>query len=586
MCGIFALFNQISSTNSIQIDDITKEFMKGKGRGPEFSVLDNVSIDALFGFHRLAINGLNNQSNQPIKIGDLTLICNGEIYNYKQLYNFLNITPTTGSDCEIILHLYKIYGIEYTLQIIDGVFSFILLDNNPENTCAYAARDPYGVRPLYIMHNNTNRCIFAFASEMKMLQKIKETHGDEYIIDHFQPGTFIELTYPKKVLSKWTKINSEKYICQSVSAFNIRNDSISVDKTFKTIMYGIRNLLHNSVYKRCLNTERPFACLLSGGLDSSLIASIVCRYRRSHNMTPVETYCIGLEGSDDIKYAKETASYLKTIHTSIIKTEKEFLDAIPEVIYAIESYDTTTVRASIGNYLISKYISENSSAKVIFNGDGSDELTGGYLYMNYAKNCIEFDKECRRLLTNIHKYDVLRSDKSISSNGLEPRTPFLDKSFVQFYLSIPPNIRFRKQIEYNKYISTYNNIEKYLLRMAFSKELTDINYLPESILWRTKEAFSDGVSTYKNSLFEIIQAFVETLYTDEDLQNAQKKYTHNSPETKEQLYYRDIFESHFKGQSHIIPEFWMPKFIKANDPSARTLDVYIDNHYELQERSL
>jgi asparagine synthase (glutamine-hydrolysing) len=198
--------------------------------------------------------------------------------------------------------------------------------------------------------------------------------------------------------------------------------------------------LNAAVNKRCLTTERPIACLLSGGLDSSLIAALVNNFYTSHNLpNKLETYSIGLQDSEDLKYARIVAVYLGTNHTEIIVTEKEMFEAIPEVIRAIESYDTTSVRASIGNYLLGKYISTHSEAKVIFNGDGSDELLGGYLYMNKCPDDIEFDRETRRLLKDIHSFDVLRSDKCISSHGLEPRTPFLDKTFVNFILILRPN---------------------------------------------------------------------------------------------------------------------------------------------------
>ena len=587
MCGIFALLNHISSQTKYNIDDIKNEFMKGKSRGPESSILENVSIDSLFGFHRLAINGLSDISNQPIHIKDVVLICNGEIYNYKQLYDLLKIEPSTYSDCEVIIHLYKRFGIDYTLELLDGVFSFILLDNNPENNCMYVARDPYGIRPLYYLSNDTSKSVFAFASEMKVLENLKSFYGDDYTTKFFKPGTYTKFIYPIRILSKWKVEYEKSYFELSFSPFRLpicsSVDILNTKESYKQIIIAIRNLLTASVFKRCSVTERPIACLLSGGLDSSIIASIICYYRKLNKMPPLETYSIGLEGSEDLKYAKEVSKFLKTIHTTVILSEKEFIDAIPEVIYAIESYDTTTVRASIGNYLIGKYISINSHAKVIFNGDGSDELFGGYLYFHKAPNCIEFDKECRNLLKNIHKYDVLRSDKSISSNGLEPRTPYLDRTFSQFCLSIPIEMRSSNKNPLN---DKYQYIEKNLLRSAFDFENTGYQYLPDNVLWRTKEAFSDGVSSRKNSLYEIIQNFVETKYTDEDLEKWQQIYTHNTPQTKEQLYYRNIFESNFKNNAEIIPQFWMPKFVEANDPSARTLNVYIEENSELQERSL
>jgi asparagine synthase (glutamine-hydrolysing) len=263
---------------------------------------------------------------------------------------------------------------------------------------------------------------------------------------------------------------------------------------------------------------------------------------------------------------------LGTRHTELVLTEQEFLEAIPEVIHAIESYDTTTVRASIGNWLLGKYISKNSKAKVIFNGDGSDELAGGYLYMSKAPDSIEFDCETRRLLKDIHSFDVLRSDKSISSHGLEPRTPFLDRSWVQYYLSIPHDIRNH---------TVQGTCEKYLIRSAFSEDhYLNCNrepLLPSSVLWRKKEAFSDGVSKNTRSLYEIIQEYTN-LKLGSDILNKEvlsaKFYDYLLPETSEQYYYRSIFEEAYPREGGIIPYFWMPKYIAAKDASARTLAIY------------
>jgi asparagine synthase (glutamine-hydrolysing) len=297
--------------------------------------------------------------------------------------------------------------------------------------------------------------------------------------------------------------------------------------------------------------------LLSGGLDSSLIAALVTDYFKyvDENIV-IETYSIGLENSEDLKYAKIVANYIGSKHTEIIVSEQEMCNAIPEVIKAIESYDTTTVRASIGNYLIGKYISEHSDAKVIFNGDGSDELFGGYLYMNKCPDDYEFDKETRRLLNDIYLFDVLRSDKSISSNGLEPRTPFLDRSFVNYVLSISPHIRNHNNFE---------KPEKYLLRESFSKEIIQnikgTAFLPNEILYRKKEAFSDGVSTQGRSLFTILQEHI-----------AYVSNTNNLPSIElEKKYYKNIFDQEYKYCTSILPYYWMPKYTTSNDPSARLL---------------
>jgi len=305
-----------------------------------------------------------------------------------------------------------------------------------------------------------------------------------------------------------------------------------------------------AVNKRVNNTDREVACLLSGGLDSSLITALVAEALPDPSI--LKTWSIGMIGSEDLRYAEMVAKHIGTDHHSIILSKQEFLDAIPEVIYTIESYDTTTVRASVGNWLISKYIRANSRAKVVFNGDGSDEVTGGYMYFHLAENALEFDHECKRLLKDICYFDVLRSDRSISSHGLEARTPFLDKNFVQMYLSIPAENRF------NEMKST--KIEKYLLRKAFD----GTNLLPHNVLWRTKEAFSDGVSTQKESWFETIQNFAKEKYKDMNIDGP----------TAEKYWYRELFNQYYPNCKEVIPYMWMPKFVEATDASARTLDIY------------
>jgi len=568
MCGIFALLNidNHDKTNHIIIQE---QFNKGKRRGPEFSKIDYSFLKTGIGFHRLAINGLNDESNQPIIFKDIILICNGEIYNYKKLYNIMNVKPTTDSDCEVIIHLYLKYGIEQTLVMLDGVYSFVLYDFRLDSDIVnhvYIARDPFGVRPLYKLKNiNDNYNIFnlyGFSSELKCLEYFYNTNLHHYCIEQFEPGTYSVFRYGNKVSDSWKPVIENKtYFIPTFPHTKLVHDVFDLkEETF----FNISKYLNSAVVKRCNTTERPVACLLSGGLDSSLIAALVANYFFKKGVQ-IETYSIGLENSEDIKYAKIVANYIGSKHTEIILSELEFFNAIPEVIKAIESYDTTTVRASIGNYLIGKYISQHSEAKVIFNGDGSDELLGGYLYMHKCPDDIEFDKETRRLLKDIYLFDVLRSDKSISSNGLEPRTPFLDRSFVNYILSIPP------------YFRNHNNFdqpEKYLLRKSFSERYfcgnNGKNILPDVILYRKKEAFSDGVSNQVRSLFTILQEYIAEYYNN--LSNNTE--IHKPSIELEKRYYREIFDKEFPNCSHILPYFWMPKYTNASDPSARTLEIY------------
>lgn len=556
MCGIFALLN---NHDEILPNTIDMAINKAKHRGPENTTIINKQ-GYVFGFHRLAINGIDPISNQPFDINNCLLMCNGEIYNHKKLFNLLNIKPSTNSDCEIIIHLYRKYGIDTTLQMLDGVFSFILYDK--VNEFMIIARDPYGVRPLFKLDSLGD--IYAYASELKQLYPLKLVINNYVMIKQFSPGHY-------EILKKRQPHDSQIIECALENKqFELLYKKKYTEFCFyKMPIYNnwepyfdlIRRELENAVMKRVETTERPIACLLSGGLDSSLVTSLVKKYYTG----TLETYSIGLKDAEDLKYAQKVADFLGTKHTEIIVSEDDFFNAIPEVIEKIESYDTTTVRASVGNYLIGKYISENSEAKVIFNGDGSDELAGGYLYMHYAPNALEFDIECKRLLKHICFFDVLRSDRSISTNGLEPRTPFLDRGWVEAYLSIPNEIRFHK---------LHKHPEKYLIRKAFDNG----GYLPDEVLWRTKEAFSDGVSNKNRSWFEIIQEKVNKKTID--LQGFNKYLLnevtniHNPPTTLEQSYYRKIFKNNYDMCDDVIPYFWMPNFIKAKDASARTLNIY------------
>ncbi len=553
MCGIFAILNN-EFTDSV----IDAYFKKGYCRGPENSQTKRLK-NKLFGFHHLAINGYNDVSSiQPLEYNDCILICNGEIYNWKELYveigeGFKN----TNSDCEIIIHLYRKYGFSSMLQLLDGVYAFVLYDKILK--CTYVARDMFGIRPLYIGkgHNST-----IFSSEMKMVPEninIQKSPGQtiyNYIvhITTFAPGTYRQYNNSGTMIynSSFAKVNM------------LRFNNYLTEYDYKRM---IRKSLYSAVEKRVNNTERPIACLLSGGLDSSLISALVSKILRKKKKK-VRTFSIGFKGSEDLIMAEKVAAYIDSDHTSIIMKEVEFLNAIEEVIYNIESYDTTTVRASVGNYLIGKYISENTDCKVIFNGDGSDELTGGYMYFHYAPDKYAFDGECRRLLNEIHNFDVLRSDKSIASNGLEARTPFLDRDFVNTYLNIPIELRYSK-----------GKCGKFLLRSSMERS----NILPEEVLWRRKEAFSDGVSGTR-AWFEVIQDYVKIkIYPginknnkESFIKNEIRKFNifKNKPETLEQLYYRSVFEKYYSTRGGVIPYFWMPKFIKAEDASARTLDVY------------
>lgn len=556
MCGIFALL----CSSDFEVDRATLEAYSstGKKRGPEHSSFHKMSnaynFDLYFGFHRLAINGLDEISHQPIVQHPYSVICNGEIYNAPSIFKAQDILPKTNSDCEAILALYE-RNERLCVNALDGVFAFVLYDE--KNNQIMVARDPYGVRPLY-------ECIYdddtiGFASDIQPL--LMSEHSIKYI-RAFPPGSY---AIYKPGLRNWVMKHQERYY---FNTSYLSLTSFGKDREFpiEYYMYTFVEKLKLAIHKRVQNCERDIACLLSGGLDSSIISAYVSRYYKEKTGGVLQTYSIGLEGSEDLRYAKQVADHIGSLHTSVQVTNEDFIHSIPHVIQDIESYDTTTVRASVGNWNMGKYIACHSSAKVIFNGDGADELMGGYMYFHCCPTNKQFDEETRRLLAHIHRFDVLRSDKSISSHGLEPRTPFLDKELTRFYLSIPVQYRNHNSILGKK------RCEKYFTRKAI--EEYDPSLLPKEILWRQKEAFSDGVSSQQKSWYEVIQDHVQEHETEKD--DESPTYEINPPTTPEQRYYRREFRKHFPPCCDaLIPYFWMPKFIEGvTDASARSLSIY------------
>ena len=549
MCGIFGYISKFLLTeNVINTHGISRGFNKIRDRGPnntQHCLIDNIYL----GFHRLAINDLSENGNQPMQLNNYFLVCNGEIFNYKKLKEEFNFEFKSNSDCEIILHLYDYFVKENRKDIfniicnlLDGEFAFILYDGNKQKT--YIARDPYGVRPLFFGRSEFGD--YVFSSELKGMCNLVES------ANQFNPGKYMVL----KNNNIDNLLKNKNIICYSTKYHNIDTNMIDNSKHIEdNIIEEINSVFKEAVYKRMMS-DREICSLLSGGLDSSLVSAILSKKLGPNKL---KTFSIGLKGSPDLEYAKNVAEHIKSIHHSIEIEEEEFLNYIEEVIYKIESYDITTVRASVGNYLVGKYIKENSNCKVVFNGDFSDEVAGGYRYFKNTSNPDMFHNECVRLLENIHYYDCLRSDRSISTHGLECRVPFADKDFVNYYMSIDSKLRMSDK-----------RIEKYLIRKAFEKE----NLLPEEVLWRKKEAFSDGVTSETRSWHKIIEEFVDKKISDNDFKTLQNNFSFNKPLTKEALYYRIIFERTYNKFENIIPYFWMPKWCgDVSDPSAREIKL-------------
>jgi asparagine synthase (glutamine-hydrolysing) len=512
MCGIFANISKISN-NPEQLKRLGN---KCNHRGPDSTkelYIHNENYHIYFLFHRLAINGLNPESDQPLNIKtfpNYILICNGEIYNYKELERDNNFTLETDSDCEIIIHMYSKYTVSDFIDKLDGVFSFILYDSILNKIII--GHDPFGIRPLYYSYKNDN---IYFSSEMKC---ISENNND---VKFYPPGSFSE-------------INLNDFSMDTKRFYHF--DYKQFDQDEKLIINTIKSKLINSVKKRLI-TDRPFGCLLSGGLDSSIIVSIICNLYRQCGKANVRTFSIGLEGSPDLLAAQKVANYLGTEHTSVTVSKEEMLEAIDSTIYQIESKDITTIRASVPMFLISKYIRDNTDIKVIFSGEGSDEASGSYLYFHNAPSPEDFQEECIRLLKDVRMFDVLRSDKTTAGAGLEIRVPFFDKEFMDFYMGIKPE----KKIVRDGY-------EKYLLRKAFEDDL------PQEISWRRKDGFSDGVSCNEKPWYEIINEYANEYF-----------------KMNEEELYLDIYKKYYPNKENIIPYNWMPKWTDTNNPSGRLI---------------
>lgn len=530
MCGLFALFNEyISYKKKIYMGE------KISHRGPDDSKYVKVK-DSFMAFYRLSIIGLDGESNQPFNINGIYLICNGEIYNYASLILMHDINMTTKSDCEVIIHLYLKYGIFKTINMLDGEFSFILYDSNKD--IVYAGRDPFGVRPLF--YGNSSEYLIGFASEAKSLDNPVP----------FKPGTYQCVDLLTDCIHN--PINYYTYPSKYISDCSM------------TVKNNIHEMLLKAVNKRLMSdpiSPRPIGVLLSGGLDSSLVLSITAKYYKH----PIHCFSIGLSNSVDVQAAKEVVDFLKNQkeydinHHIITYTVEEGFDVLEDVIKAIESYDITTIRASIPQYLMAKYISEKTDIRVILSGEGSDELFAGYKYNYSCPSSEELQRDAIRLIKELYMYDNLRTDRTTAKFGLEVRVPFLDKELVSYVLSTYPQYRMP------------TTIEKLILRNAFNTE--NEKFLPDKILFRKKEAFSDAVSSKEISWYKSLATLIDSKINDDDLVNAHLKYPVNTPETKEALYYRNIFSNYYN--DNLIDHYWLPKWQKEKivDPSATILNI-------------
>lgn len=532
MCGIFTYISKNKILDPLQVK-IIEEALKSRHRGPDNTKYTLEKENIFMCFHRLCINDLSDKGDQPLihpNDCNLILICNGEIYNNQLLKAEYDIKTESDSDCEVILHLYEKIGFRKTIEKLDGVFGLVLFDLRDKQTKIFAARDPIGVRSLYFGKNQDS---IIFSSEMKSLQNLATD------VSQFKPGHI------------WDN-QTEEYTCFYDIHEHYNREPI-VESSIEIVKQNIRDKFFKAVEKR-LMSDRPIGCLLSGGLDSSLVAAILSKHYKKR----LRTYSVGLEGSIDLKYARMVADFLGTEHYEYIVTEEEMIEALESDIYQIETYDTTTIRASTPMFLLSKFIEKKQKDVVIYSGEGSDEASGSYLYFHNAPDEKSFKQETIRLMQDLCYFDVLRCDKSTAGAGLEVRVPFLDRDFLEYYMNIETKLK----------MPSKGKMEKHLLRSAFD----GLDLLPHEVLWRMKEGMSDGVSSQKRGWYEIIQEYADEVYSYEEFKRKQKEYTWNPPMFKEALYFRELFNKHYPGREKTIPYYWLPKWSgDIVEPSARVL---------------
>ena len=524
MCSIIGYIGKQYTAESVR-----PWFDRTVSRGPDMTkMLPLGENEGFLGFHRLSIMGLTEAGMQPFVRGDGAVVCNGEIYGFRPIKEDLmakGYTFRSDSDCEILLPLYEQKGVEMFREL-DAEFAMILYDGKE----LIAARDPIGIRPLYYGYDSDGAILFA--SEAKNLVGLCER------ILPFPPGHYYK---------------DGRFVCYRDPAAVQRVSSDDLE----TACGHIHDKLVAGIEKR-LDADAPVGFLLSGGLDSSLVCAVAARLSRK----PIKTFSIGMDlDAIDLKYARQVADYIGSDHTEVIITKDDVLEALPHVVELLGTFDITTIRASIGMYLVCKYIHEHTDLRVLLTGEISDELFG-YKYTDFAPSAEEFQKEAQKRIRELHMYDVLRADRCISVNSLEARVPFGDLDFVEYVMALDPEM---KRNHYGK--------GKYLLRHAFEGD-----YLPPEILMREKAAFSDAVG---HSMVDDLKAYAEEQYTDQEFQRRAQRFDHARPFTKESLLYRELFERFYPGQAEMIVDFWMPNKTWAGcdvtDPSARVLSNYGDS---------
>jgi asparagine synthase (glutamine-hydrolysing) len=572
MCGIFGFFGcKCDNFDRQKYVELSKRI---RHRGPDWSgVWTQENKNIAICHERLSIVGVDSGS-QPIDNTELGIVLsvNGEIYNYKELYDVVlynKYTPQTMSDCEVIIYLYKEFG-EQCVKMLDGMFGFILYDY--KNGKVLIARDPIGIIPLY--------CGFSENSDLYISSEMKSIHDqcNSDSLNVFPPASYSHFDVDSISLMN-DQINTTKYF-----DVNWKMDTLSIndnktqceDEWNKTpifnLMTNVRTGLIKAVQKR-LMADVPYGVLLSGGLDSSLICSITSKLRREATNSEsdpwggkLHSFSIGLTDAPDLKYARIVADFCGTVHHEYNFTVQEGLDAITDLIWHLETYDVTTIRASTPMYLMSRLI-KSLGIKMVLSGEGADEILGGYLYFHNAPSDDQFHQECVSRVQNLSHFDCLRANKSTMSWGLEARVPFLDRGFLQTTMPIHPSLKLNKE----------KKCEKYILRKAFSEDVAGEKFLPDEILWRQKEQFSDGVGY---NWIDGLKEYVESQISEEEFTSVISEMESNNvndiPKTREALYYRRIFDRQFPNRADIVPR-WIPRTDwdgVSYDPSGRAQTVH------------
>lgn len=581
MCGIFAIFGVGGNSEGIR-EKVVALSKRIRHRGPDWSGV-HIAGQNILCHERLAIVGVESGA-QPLTNADESVILsvNGEIYNHlslrknlKNQYHF-----KTHSDCEVLLYLYEEMGSSF-VSLLDGMFSFVLYDRKKD--FYMAARDHVGITTLYQGWRSSDKSVW-FASEMKSL------HDECDRIVTFPPGHFYDSATKQTV--QYYKPSWYDHIPKGIPSKEVEYE-VNTPEQDAAMYTALRTALERSVTKR-LMSEVPYGVLLSGGLDSSLIASIAMRMRKkeieqsaeddddmrsaislSNNFPRLHSFSIGLEGSPDLKAARRVADFLKTVHHEYTFTVQDGLDAISDVIWHLETYDVTTVRASTPMYLLSRKI-KAMGVKMVLSGEGADEIFAGYLYFHSAPSPQALHHECITRIQNLHTSDCLRANKSTMAWGLEARVPFLDRAFLDVaMLSVPAAHKMSRSKPYA------HSIEKYVIRKAFDDAKDP--YLPHDILWRQKEQFSDGVGySWIDGLKERAAAVV----SDEEFANVAKLFPHDTPTSKEAFWYRRVFERHFPQRACLESVVrWLPRadWGCPEDPSGRAQKAHNAAYVKMEE---